>query len=655
MFTPKQHIHTWPVIEAIAGISSNRAEAAELSRQLIEQNNILNGKEIPLIEGRIDTHNFLESITSVIGEIGSIKFNREDAVSRAKKYQKSENLFDTISLITSIGQIRDTNSRDEICELLETLIRESMNNQEISKILKAIHEIKNKRHEVVNLTKELVKDHHITNEILDAIRSLGALRSDRKNIVSLMKTLSTLLPDELNIYDTGYLLSEIQKIRKPSNNVARILLMARKFKISTQDSFYNLIDTVSSTRLSDSLDFEELEEIDFNDLVENPYEEGIDAHEPGRDQRAIEAINLLQEYWHPTSDDVNHEWSDFFGYITAVEPSIQSLALRSLGLDEEGNILPKPENESFSGLVAGVEERGAFRLSAKNIATIQVNGKDLMARFWHFAKTYESGIEESSPPELDSQDHENMKKGIIDALAKGVDDEDNELVCEMGRVQLLQLATLKGRLKYPDGRMVDIDQFQVSGEPTEETSIRNLHKIAEHLDPFISSLDANITSAEDFYNKLFTYRNNLQAGEVPSKPRVNLDASEVVYFVRMMEPITFQGKITGYDINPNQSLISQFSFDDDFMVDDYLEYFGEQDLLLLAEARAKAEAEAEAENQIAILVDQENEDISHKRPLENQDLQEQLEQDQFQQEEFEQDLTDHQGKRIRRSPDRYGY
>ena len=46
-------------------------------------------------------------------------------------------------------------------------------------------------------------------------------------------------------------------------------------------------------------------------------------------------------------------------------------------------------------------------------------------------------------------------------------------------------------------------------------------------------------TAEQFYMRLFNYRNNLAAGHVMARDeRVDLDPSELVYYVRMMSPIT---------------------------------------------------------------------------------------------------------------------
>lgn len=98
-------------------------------------------------------------------------------------------------------------------------------------------------------------------------------------------------------------------------------------------------------------------------------------------------------------------------------------------------------------------------------------------------------------------------------------------------------------------------------------------------------------NGNEFFTRLFEYRNALADGRVPAfgGQRINLDPHEVVYYVRMMSPISEGGKIVRYDINPRESLVALLGFDD-FQVNDYMHQFGARDQAQLAQAR-RIEAE----------------------------------------------------------------
>ncbi len=335
----------------------------------------------------------------------------------------------------------------------------------------------------------------------------------------------------------------------------------------------------------------------------NPYAAGIDVHAEKRDEAAIAAARTLQENWFPGPEDIDLAFNDFMSAVRQLEEPKKSLVLRSLGINQNGHVLPKPANESFAGLLHGVDGDGNFTLSAKG-NRMQVSGRELIARFWDFANTYQESHTASGA--LVENERAAMRDGIMNALAEGVIRKHNTLRCEMGRVQLLALATLQGRLRGSDGKVVDVDGLGLNPEiavagagaaavapiaPHVAPKIRNLNDIAQYLQPFIDSLGHDIKTAEQFYMLLFNYRNNLAEGHVMARgERIDLDPSEVVYFVRMMEPITEHGKIVRYDINPAWSIVAQIGFGGAFPVDDYMAQFGARDQAQLTEAR-RIEAE----------------------------------------------------------------
>ena len=320
----------------------------------------------------------------------------------------------------------------------------------------------------------------------------------------------------------------------------------------------------------------------------------------------------------------------------------QARVLRSLGIDRNGNVLPKPAHETFSGLVSGVDESGKFVLSGNN-ESMRVNGREIVARFWHFANTYDeheytaASSLSRAPSSETIRDRQNMREGIIDALVRGVN-EHNTLRCEPGRVQLLGLATVQGRLSGADGRVVDIDNLGLNpevavvaagaaveaaavvpaaqvavpaqGAQAEPALITNLDEIAHHLQPFVNSLGAHITTANQFYMELFRYINRLADGGVMARgERIRLDPASVVYFVRMMEPAVVSGGRVRVParINPHASLVALFGFGDAFRIDDYERQFGARDRAQFEAAQAAARARIELEQRRALVAQQDRE------------------------------------------------
>jgi hypothetical protein len=490
-------------------------------------------------------------------------------------------------IIYSLDKI--TKNRAEIVRLTNQLISPDMDMHadHVSKIISSLAKITKNRAEIVELTKQLIRPGMNGYNILEII-SLLARTEKRAEIVELTKQL--IRPDTSAFGVLG-IVGALRMAPTPANSIARALLFMRTGN-------RNVWQQILETPLNQDVILGGMNAVAQG---ANPYAAGINAHAKGRDLRTIKAAQTLQENWHPEPEDIDREFNTFWHAVQQLDSLKKSLVLRSLGIDENGVIQPKPATENFSGLLEGSDGEGNFTLSTSG-KSMRINGRELIARFWHFANTYEESHGPLSGTHVQVE-RDAMRAGIMNALAEGVILKRNILRCEMGRVQLLEWATLQGRLKDSEGSVVDIDDLglnpektavvEVIGDPVAAPAapqavqrVRNLNDIAQYLQPFIDSLGPDIKTAEQFYMRLFNYRNNLAAGHVMARgERIDLDPSEVVYFVRMMEPIlSSHGKIMRYDINPAHSIVTQLGFDD-FQVNDYMRQFGARDQAQLAEAR----------------------------------------------------------------------
>ncbi len=331
--------------------------------------------------------------------------------------------------------------------------------------------------------------------------------------------------------------------------------------------------------------------------VRNPYAAGINVHAGQRDNFTIEAIKTFTDTVQTTPEELDIAYAEFLNAVNQLDGQKRDKVLRSLGIDANGTILEKPPTEFWSGLISGVNESGIFSLAA-NGKSIAMNGKDIIARFWHFANTFDESVVDSSKLSVDKKisahtqnDRDGMRQGIMNALAEGVT-ETNVLRCEMGRIQLLILATLQGRLRDNTGQVIDLDRKETQQAAREvqqdDELIYNLNEISLHLNPFMNSLQG-IHSAKDFYQELFGYMSRLAAGEVNAdNTPIRLDPASVIYYVTMISPAVYEkGKLlTPATINPDFSLVHTQNFTDAFRIDDYIRQFGQRDQERFEAARA---------------------------------------------------------------------
>jgi len=145
--------------------------------------------------------------------------------------------------------------------------------------------------------------------------------------------------------------------------------------------------------------------------------------------------------------------------------------------------------------------------------------------------------------------------------------------------------------------------------PQAAPMITNFDEIARCLLPFLDEIweqspEDRPKNGNEFFLRLFAYRNALADGNVQEFGRVNLDPASVVYFLRMIVYRVHHMEIIGYYIDPPASFFEQVGLGD-FQVDDYMRQFGERDRALLndradeADPKIRADLIAEQKRQYA--------------------------------------------------------
>jgi len=216
----------------------------------------------------------------------------------------------------------------------------------------------------------------------------------------------------------------------------------------------------------------------------NPHASSINVHAGRRDQRTIEAIQRLIGCWQPSQADIDREFNDFFSAVRALpqetspkdmsktkepaieaRPTLQARLLRVLGVGLDGEPIAGGRDD-FGGLLTGHEGMVTLQSEAKSV---HIKGRELIARFWHFASTYkpEEACSASSNASLScvssaSVEHEraNIITAIMNGLADGLQTDSpttDHVVCDPGKIQRLVTGTLNGYLRLQNGLFVDID------------------------------------------------------------------------------------------------------------------------------------------------------------------------------------------------------
>ncbi len=343
------------------------------------------------------------------------------------------------------------------------------------------------------------------------------------------------------------------------------------------------------------------------------YARGVGVHSDNRDEKTARAVNILIKSWNVKDKEVFEPYYDeFVDYFSRLKSPQKDYVIAVLGKNPETGEEYKRKSSDFGGLLT------ANRISAGGT---MIDPKELIARFWHFAETYEDdslkGKSKEEQERLRKLETEDIKNGLLGGLARSYNidhtDEDIEIarkvnnvilakghvVCDPGKLQNMAVSTITGRLKDENGKYVHIDSFDVTKEEEEEemTTVYNLEDITTYLSPFINFTmydeEMRAENVEQFYEKLFEYLYNLSQGNVLTFSATNLDPPAVVYYTIMM---TGTGK--DVEINPNLSLTDVF--EDMFDISPYLQKYEASERQAWNEAhpeqvKAKEEARKKAQ------------------------------------------------------------
>ena len=524
----------------------------------------------------------------IINSIREININeQEDVLTRAKAFLRKEMSADDVSAIIGVIYCTHPLRRDDVLPKAKTLIHKQMNGDDIVDIIDVLNRLDPLDvDKVLALSQRFIRKETTGNAIADTIDGICRFSTHDQSFFMLLT--SQLYRDEMDEYGFTDILDCIvdTDFFELTRSTARTLLWTHG--VTALRDHNALMDQVMKTPLKNKV---VLEKHTVDNLLNgyNPYKVGIDVHDDKRDERTLNAIKALQQSWNPEKEEIDATWADFWKHVKALknDPRKPDI-LRSLGVDSNGSI-KKGQTTDFGGLLAGY--KGMIHLDMG----LEINAKELIARFWHFANTY-------VPVEGDNAaaENENLRQSILTGIANGLKHDNTiggHVVCDPGKIQNLAVLTLQGRLKDKAGLVVDIENLGLN--VIEELAIKNvsnLREIAFYLQPFVDHLTAQgqegPKTADAFFLRLFCYNESLASGNVArfKDQRVRLNASEVVYYVRMMSPVA-----TGVplELNPEASLFSTYCelFDypkkDQFRIDDYVRQFGKRDQELLDKANAE--------------------------------------------------------------------
>lgn len=422
-----------------------------------------------------------------------------------------------------------------------------------------------------------------------------------------------------NLKTTGVFKNIVTRISQIPNNRTRVgMIPNNRFNVVARSLiFLHNLDTMSTNyyeKVYQTLDCKIHNKMYMGDmkkiaqLTNSPYTVGINIHAEDRVKRTNDAINVLINSWNPTLDLISEFFSLFWQELMLLENNEkQEAILDTLGWNLNGSIRTPKNKQSFGGLLSGGD--GMVTLGNKKI-----HGQELIARFWHFACTYE-------PKENENQEEEsnNIKQSIFNNLQDGLEDDTHKqltyaehVVCDDGKVQRLVCSTLQGRLKDKNGLYIDVDKLGLNDvvlkikteiKPKQVDSyITNFEVIHQYMIPFINQLnsqkakeqedkkqnkfkgiqDTSIgncvpTSSNEFFRTVFEYVDGLANGVITGfiGENILLDVKQVAYYIRLISP---SGKGIELDINPVGSILSSYAelydYQDLFQVEDYMQQFG---------------------------------------------------------------------------------
>lgn len=153
---------------------------------------------------------------------------------------------------------------------------------------------------------------------------------------------------------------------------------------------------------------------------------GVNVHAGNRDQKTIQALNLLKELQGPVPqnliDAAVNEFIDHLQHAVGISDEVRQRAQYALDGPHNG--------DDFGSL-----------LSDAYCNSYQISGREVIARHWIFATTYRDPSDDDI---LNSQERENAKLGMLTALDQSY--MYGQRICGEGKTQRLVINVLQGRL-----------------------------------------------------------------------------------------------------------------------------------------------------------------------------------------------------------------
>lgn len=274
----------------------------------------------------------------------------------------------------------------------------------------------------------------------------------------------------------------------------------------------------------------------------------VDVHSFDRDKKTKKAISLLIE--EPiTKKEVNVNFEEFWQARNNLSTEQKNALLRVLGVDDnfrEGNRI----QGDFGGLLSG------------NVTFygINIDPKELIARFWKFASNKE-------------YEKENLKLSVQLALIDSLQNDGknkNHVVCNPGKIQRLAVSILQGRLKDEKGKYIDIDGYLNNEDEDKNVNkeyIETYTAIEHYFNNFMSQIfsieETRPKTVDQLITEILKYIQNLKDGFVPGYGRVYLNPGYVMFYFTMI----FVGK-NGYQVDPELSIAS--NYEDMFSVKEFV-------------------------------------------------------------------------------------
>lgn len=354
------------------------------------------------------------------------------------------------------------------------------------------------------------------------------------------------------------------KPKPPLQKLVDLLLITSKISktIENKNNLYNIITNFSGYQY---LLIGKIKNLLNKGFKENLYKVGINVHNENRD---FKTDLILTEFLRISQGvDIDKYFKKFVKHSKKLSQKKQ---------DELDKILhgKNRSNTEFGGLLEGNIKIGGDLIT----------GKELISKFWWFALNYKPPCKNPPCEEFFQKEKENLKVSVFNSLLNSLQESGNGkyVVCNPGKLQRLAISTLQGRIKDQNGNIMMIDTLEKKDE-VQTTLISNYDDIKKYLRPFIQTYlyeeETRITNWKKLILKVFKYIKRLEEEGTAEFGRVNLDYSNVIYYLCMMAETQ-----NGLEIIPDLSIMSLYDID---LTSDYSEYFLEEDLKMFKKANHK--------------------------------------------------------------------